>query len=83
MTVAPVVPATLYDLSARIDAALAVVRCIPESLPCGERIRPMFDEINHVGNLAGAVQTCLEQAARDVQTLQDAIEHGEAMVAVP
>lgn len=61
------VPSAWYDLSARVSQARAVASCISGALPV--RL-DSFVNIDHIGNLAGAVDDLLALAEQDVERLE-------------
>ena len=72
------IPGALYDASARIGATRAVARCIAESLPCGEHVKPIMEEINHLGRLADAVNDLLGLLENDIEKIEIQLKRGNA-----
>mgnify|MGYP001316103427 CR=1 FL=1 len=60
-------PGAWYDLSSRVSAALSVTSCIGGALPIG---RDSGVDINHIGNLAAAVQDLLMLVEQDLERLE-------------
>jgi hypothetical protein len=64
------VPPAWYELSSHLSGARAVSGVILDYLPIGEAIRPIYDQINNLGNLVGAVNDLLDLAEADAQALE-------------
>lgn len=64
-----IIPAAYYDLSARLDAAYAVVFCISQALPDVELDPVRRACLDHADNLVAAAQDILTLARADCQAL--------------
>lgn len=67
------VPGAWYDVSSRLAAARAVASCILEAIPCGDRAKPIYDELGRIGDLAQAVMDLLEICQRDNYLVEEQI----------
>lgn len=66
-------PDAWYDVSSRLAAARAVAACIFDRIPCGDRARPVMDELGAIGDLAQAVVDLLDLARRDNARVEEQI----------
>lgn len=61
-------PGAWYDLTARIGEAQAVASCVQEALPNG-LTGVAYNQMNHAGNLAAAVQDLLMLMEKDAELI--------------
>lgn len=66
-------PDAWYDVASRLAAARAVASCIFDRIPCGDRARPVMDELGAIGDLAAAVVDLLDLCKRDNARVEEQI----------
>lgn len=69
------IPGAWYDLSARVAHARAIAGCIGSSLPNAYGLPvEVWEALNDVGNLVGAVDDLLKLAEEDVDRLEQQLK---------
>lgn len=64
-------PGAWYDVSSRLGAARAVATCIFDAMPYGDRAKPIYDELNRIGDLATAVIDLIDLCKRDNDRVEE------------
>lgn len=63
-------PSAWYDAHAHLSAARAVASVLTDYLPSAPGDSPLYRQINHLGDLIGALSACLDACAQQMEGLE-------------